>query len=97
MSNRSHRTDYLTREFDVPVFCQIGPEYYTRHKNGLDFDFSHFTKFPQEYESTFLPYAKMTDILNHRSFLGSEISRLFFKGGYEKTRFQDFNNCRYQL
>src|SRR5664279_1974313 len=47
--------DYLTREFDVPVFCQIGPEYYVRHKNDLDFSFSHFTKFPQEYKSTFLP------------------------------------------
>jgi alanine dehydrogenase len=56
-------TDYLTREFDVPVFCQIGPEYYVRHKYNLEFSFSHFAKNPQEYRSIFLPYAKMTDIL----------------------------------
>jgi saccharopine dehydrogenase (NAD+, L-lysine forming) len=55
--------DYLNRIFDVPVFCQIGPEYYTRHKEGKKFNFSHFTKFPQEYESTFLPYSTVTDIL----------------------------------
>ena len=55
--------DYLNREFDVPVYCQIGPEYYTRHKNCLKFSFSHFTRYPQEYESTFLPYSKVTDIL----------------------------------
>jgi len=55
--------DYLNRDFDVPVFCQIGPEHYSRHKNGMKFNFSHFTKFPQEYESTFLPYTKVTDIL----------------------------------
>jgi hypothetical protein len=55
--------DYLSREFDVPVFCQIGPEYYTRHKDGLNFDFSHFTKYPQEYESAFLPYTRVSDIL----------------------------------
>ena len=55
--------DYLNRDFEVPVFCQIGPEYYTRHKKGQKFSFSHFTKFPQEYESTFLPYTKVTDIL----------------------------------
>ncbi len=55
--------DYLNRDFDVPVFCRIGPEYYSSHKNGLNFSFSHFTKYPQEYVSTFLPYTKATDIL----------------------------------
>jgi saccharopine dehydrogenase (NAD+, L-lysine forming) len=55
--------DYLNHEFDVPVVCQIGPEYYTRHKNRLQFSFSHFLKHPYEYESAFLPYTKVTDIL----------------------------------
>jgi hypothetical protein len=55
--------DYLNREFDVPVFCRIGPEYYTRHKTGQQFSFRHFTKHPEEYESTFLPFTKVTDIL----------------------------------
>jgi alanine dehydrogenase len=55
--------DYLNREFDVPVFCQLAPDNYTRHKDGLKFSFNHFTKFPQEYESTFLPYTRVTDIL----------------------------------
>lgn len=55
--------DYINRSFDVPVFCQIKPEHYLKHKNGLDFNFSHFAKFPEEYESTFLPYAKVTEIL----------------------------------
>jgi alanine dehydrogenase len=55
--------DYLNRDFDVPVFCQLRPEHYTRHKNGLKFNFIHFTKSPMEYESTFLPYTKVTDIL----------------------------------
>jgi saccharopine dehydrogenase (NAD+, L-lysine-forming) len=55
--------DYLNREFNVPVFCQIRPEHYTRHKNGERFNFSQFVKSPHEYESTFLPYTKVTDIL----------------------------------
>jgi saccharopine dehydrogenase (NAD+, L-lysine forming) len=55
--------DFLNREFDVPVVCQIGPEYYTRHKNRQQFSFSHFMKHPYEYESTFLPFTKVTDIL----------------------------------
>ncbi len=55
--------DFLNREFDVPVFCQLGPEYYTRHKSRRQFSFGHFTKHPEEYESTFLPYTRVTDIL----------------------------------
>jgi hypothetical protein len=55
--------DFLNREFNVPVFSQIGPQHYTRHKAGDPFNFNHFVKNPQEYESTFLPYAKVSDIL----------------------------------
>jgi saccharopine dehydrogenase (NAD+, L-lysine-forming) len=55
--------DYLNRDFNVPVFCQVRPENYASHKKSLKFNFRHFIKFPQEYESTFLPYTKVTDIL----------------------------------
>ncbi len=55
--------DFLTREFDVPVFTQMGPEYYTKHKSGKKFSFNHFTEHPSEYESAFLPFTKVTDML----------------------------------
>jgi saccharopine dehydrogenase (NAD+, L-lysine forming) len=55
--------EYLNRQFEVPVFCQVGPQYYTRHKAAHDFNFDHFRLFPLEYESAFLPYTKVTDIL----------------------------------
>jgi saccharopine dehydrogenase (NAD+, L-lysine forming) len=55
--------DYLTREFEVPVFCRIGPEHYTRHIHRQQFDFNHFVKYPQEYESTFIPFTKVTDLM----------------------------------
>jgi saccharopine dehydrogenase (NAD+, L-lysine-forming) len=55
--------DYLDRKFEVPVFTQIGPQHYTRHKETTTFNFNHFTRFPHEYESTFLPYTRVTDIL----------------------------------
>jgi len=55
--------EYLNREFDVPVVCQLGPEHYTRHKGNQKFSFSHFSRNPGEYESAFLQYAKVTDIL----------------------------------
>jgi alanine dehydrogenase len=55
--------DFLNREFDVPVVCQIGPEHYTVHKNRIHFSFSHFLKHPGEYESAFLPFTRVTDML----------------------------------
>ena len=55
--------DFLTRTFDVPVFCQIGPGNYVKRKDGLEYSFNHFLSNPANYESAFLPYTKVTDIL----------------------------------
>ena len=55
--------DYLNRVFEVPVFCQIGPQHYTKPLSGKEFGFDHFRSHPEEYDSAFLPYAKVTDIL----------------------------------
>jgi len=55
--------DFLARDFDIPVVCQIGPEHYTRRRDGQKFSFSHFTKHSEEYESAFLPFTSVTDIL----------------------------------
>ena len=55
--------DFLTRDFDVPVVCQIGPKSYVKQKNGHPFSFSDFVKNPGNYKSTFLPFSSVTDIL----------------------------------
>lgn len=80
--------DYLTRIFDVPVFCQIGPEHYTRHREGKKFDFSHFTKYPHEYESTFLPYTTVTDILITGHFWDPRSPLFFSKEDMKKPEFR---------
>jgi saccharopine dehydrogenase (NAD+, L-lysine-forming) len=55
--------DFLNRQFDVPVSCQIGPEDYTRHKKDRPFSFSDFVRNPVNYESVFIPFTKVADIL----------------------------------
>ena len=55
--------DFLSREFDIPVFCQIGPEHYTKHSSRSQFSLTHFSKHPEEYKSAFLPFLRVTDIL----------------------------------
>lgn len=80
--------DYLNREFDVPVFCQIGPEYYVRHKDSLDYSFSHFRKSPQEYESIFLPYTRVTDILITGHYWDPKSPIFFSKADMKKPDFR---------
>lgn len=54
--------DFLNKQFDTAVVCQIGPQHYTKRKDGKPFDFDHFVANPSEYESAFEPYTKVTDI-----------------------------------
>lgn len=53
--------EFLTETFNEPVYCQIDPWNYVKRKQGEWIDLEHFFKHPDEYESTFLPYTKVTD------------------------------------
>jgi alanine dehydrogenase len=55
--------EFLASDFNEPVFCQIKPEHYVRHKKELKFRYDHFVSDPKEYESAFLPFTKVSDIL----------------------------------
>ena len=44
---------FLNNSTDTTVFCQIGPQHYTKHKAGKEFDFREFVTNPQNFESTF--------------------------------------------
>ena len=80
--------DFLNREFNVPVFCQIGAQHYTRHKDGMSFNFRHFVSNPQEYESTFLPYAKVADILMTGHFWDPKSPIFFTKDDMKSPDFK---------
>jgi alanine dehydrogenase len=54
--------EFLTKSFNEPVLCQIGPKDYVKRKDGNAFDLKHFFENPQLYESTFLPFTKLADV-----------------------------------
>jgi saccharopine dehydrogenase (NAD+, L-lysine-forming) len=57
--------DFLHKKYSMLVFCRLDPWHYTRRKDGSAFGpdgFNHFIQHPQEYESTFLPYTRKTDL-----------------------------------
>jgi len=80
--------DFLSREFDIPIYCQIGPEYYTRHKNRQLFSLSHFIKLPEEFESVFLPFASVTDILITGHYWDPRSPVFFTKDDMKKPEFR---------
>ena len=80
--------DFLNREFDVPVVSQIGPEHYTRPKSKEQFNFSHFTRHPCKYESTFLPFTKVTDILITGHYWDPRSPVFFSKDDMKKSEFR---------
>ena len=53
---------YLSGNFDRSVFTRLDPWHYTRNRFGELFDFDHFVANPHLYESTFLPYARRSDM-----------------------------------
>ena len=61
--------EYLTdRHTEKPVYVQLGPDQYNRHKSGLPFDLLHFFKAPAEYESCFNRFCPKTDLLITAAF-----------------------------
>lgn len=80
--------DFLIRQFDVPVVCRIGPAHYSRHKKGLPYDFNDFVKNPGNYESAFLPFAKVTDILMTGHFWDPRAPVLFTKDDMKRPDFR---------
>jgi alanine dehydrogenase len=79
--------DYLTKEFHEPVLCRIDPWNYAKRKDGQPFEWDHWVKQPMEYESTFLPYAKVTDIFVACHFWDFRSPEFFTK---EDMRSPDF-------
>lgn len=54
--------DFLTRNFDFPVFTQLNPEQYAARKDGMPFTPQDYYDHPEEFTSAFFPYARVADI-----------------------------------
>lgn len=80
--------EFLNRSFDVPVVCQIGPADYVRNKDGGKFVFKHFLKHPEEYESAFSPFTKVTDILVAGHYWDPRSPIFFTKDDMKKPDFR---------
>ncbi len=79
---------YLTAIFTEPVYCLIDVMEYNKRKDGKVGDKTKFYKDPSGFESNFMPYAKVTDVLITGHFYGNGAPYLFTR---KNAKSKDFN------
>jgi alanine dehydrogenase len=70
--------EFLSHSFTEVVFSQLQPQHYNSRIDGLAWNHEHFVKFPNQYKTNFLPYAKFADLYIACHFWDPK-SPVFFK------------------
>jgi saccharopine dehydrogenase (NAD+, L-lysine forming) len=79
--------EFINERFKEPVFTQLNSRDYNRHKTGAEFLRNDFYKNPKQYESDFIKYAKVTDILIACAFWDPAAPVLFTREDITKDYF----------
>lgn len=80
--------DLVHQYYDEPVFAQLSSSDYNRRKTDGGYDKEEFYTHPEKYESHFLKFAEVSDILIGAAFWDLRAPRLF---ALEDIRSEDFN------
>lgn len=80
-------SEYLSDEFDEPVYCQIDASEYNKRKDGVRGNKADFFENPHEYKSNFFRFAKVTDFYIAGHFFGDGAPYLYTR---EDAKHPDF-------
>ncbi|PQV48221.1 alanine dehydrogenase/PNT-like protein [Jejuia pallidilutea] len=81
--------DYLNKSFDTPVYCKIDVLDYNKRLDGTQVtDVFDFFNHPEQYESNFMRFAKVTDFYIAGHFYGDGAPYLYTR---EDVKSPDFN------
>jgi len=69
--------DFLTKEFNEPVYVQVSSSDYHMRKEGGPFNRDEFHKYPERYDSTFKAFAAAADMLIAGAFWNPKAPFLF--------------------
>jgi alanine dehydrogenase len=81
-------TDYLKKDFDEVVYCQIDISEYNKRKDGIRGNKADFFAHPEDYKSNFFRFAKITDFYIAGHFYGDGAPYLFTR---EDAKHPDFS------
>jgi saccharopine dehydrogenase (NAD+, L-lysine-forming) len=80
--------EFLEQDFEEAVYVQLNSKSYHHRKDGGEFAYQHFYANPSEYNSSFLQYTKVADVLIAGAYWHPESPVLFTK---EDMRSEDFS------
>ncbi len=80
--------DYINKKFDYPVYLNIDVLDYNERMDGMKSSFSDFINNSSDYKSTFMKYAKVTNIFFAGHFYASGAPYLFTR---EDVKLNNFN------
>lgn len=80
-------TSYLSKSFREPVYCQIDVLDYNKRKDGRVIDMYDFFNHPEDYESDFMRFFKVSDIYIAGHFYASGAPYIFTR---EDAKSPDF-------
>lgn len=80
--------DYLTKPFEGPVFCQLEALDYNKHKSGEEHSIHNFYFHPEEYESSFMRFAEVSDMFVAGHFYGQGSPYLFTRQDAKAPEFK---------
>lgn len=79
---------FLTSKFTEPVYCMIDVMDYNKRKDGKVGSKQKFYKYPEDYESNFMPYAKQTDLFIAGHFYGNNAPFLYTRNDAKSPDFK---------
>jgi hypothetical protein len=80
-------SDYLSKTFREPVYCQIDASEYNKRKDGVRGNKANFFAHPEDYRSNFFRFATVTDFYMAGHFYGDGAPYLFTR---EDAKHPDF-------
>lgn len=80
--------DYLTNEYNTPVYCIIDVLDYAKRKDGTQTQQSDFYNNPEKFESDFFKFAIVSDVFIAGHFYGQGAPFFFTAEDAKKTDFQ---------
>ncbi|MEM1257226.1 MAG: NAD(P)-dependent oxidoreductase [Bacteroidota bacterium] len=80
--------EYLSKEFDEPVYCQVDVLDYNKRKDGQELPVEDFFNKPQAYVSTFMRFAKVTDFYIAGHFYGDGAPYLYTRDDVKHPDFK---------
>jgi saccharopine dehydrogenase (NAD+, L-lysine-forming) len=71
--------NFLSKKYNQPVYTQIVSKDYNKSKSFQSWNSDHFHNYPEDYESSFMPFAHVADVLIAGAYWDPRAPKLFTK------------------